>query len=83
MVANPRFPKQHGQLRACHDGSPSVDFYCECGALSHVHESQLADVPREVDEIGLRCHTCRQPMIVSRSYLEAGLADARRLAEPT
>jgi hypothetical protein len=85
FVDNPDWPKQHGRIeQACHDGSPAIQFQCSaCGATSHMHETQLAAAPAQVDEVGMRCSSCRQPMIVSLTALRRAFDAARQAMEPT
>jgi hypothetical protein len=84
IVDNPRFPKKHGRLVPCHDGTPMIDFLCSgCGAANHLHESQIADAPAHVTEIGARCSGCRKPLIVARAVLEEGFRQSALAQEPT
>lgn len=68
-------------VRACHDGSPIVDYTCPaCGAQSHIHETQLAGAPPDAD-VGGRCSTCGEIVVLERAVVDAALAASReRLA---
>ena len=61
----------------CHDKTPIIDSVCpECGAKNHLHESQVAHMPRD-KTIGLRCSQCRQPMLFQSGVLQAAFAELR------
>lgn len=63
---------------ACHDQTPMIETECpECGAVDHLHESQIARV-RPDQQVGLRCSQCRKPMLFGPGVLQAGFAELRR-----
>jgi hypothetical protein len=56
-----------------------LDLRCHCGATSHIHETQLAELPPEVWMLGIRCSGCGDVMTVPASGLREGFTTMRRL----
>lgn len=61
---------------ACHDRSPMLDVQCLCGAVDHIHETQLAGATDNTI-IGMRCSRCRHVNEVPLSFLREGFAGLR------
>ncbi len=83
LVYNPAWPKQHGEMRACHDGTPSIDFACECGSTGHIHQSQVGGAPPHVTEVVVRCTLCGRRIVLDRGFVERGFALAAEAMKPT
>jgi hypothetical protein len=78
FVENPAFAGQTPRplTASCHDRSPFVTIRCTCGADMHLHETQLAPVPTST-AIGVRCQSCREPMVFEPGELEGAFARMR------
>jgi hypothetical protein len=66
-------------VKACHDGTPIVDYACPaCGAESHLHESQLAGAPADAD-VGGVCSGCGELVTLARADVDAALEVSREI----
>ena len=61
----------------CHDRTPMIDVRCSwCGAVNHVHESQLDGAPGDA-ELAMLCSRCRRANFTTVHFLREGFADMR------
>jgi hypothetical protein len=78
ILHNPAFAGRKPRLLKpqCHDQTPFMDFACLCGAMGHVHESQLAGAP-DGAILAIRCHACTAPDELLVDEVRQAFADMR------
>lgn len=78
FIENPAYAgQQPRRLQAvCHDGSPFITIRCECGAVLHLHETQLLAVPADSATV-TACKGCGEPLVFEPGDLERGFAQLR------
>lgn len=76
LSVNPAYRERAPEalVPACHDRSPMIDVRCDCGDISHVHETQV--VPETT--MGVRCPSCHDVMIIPADVLLDGFAEMRQ-----
>lgn len=79
LIPNPEYAGMTPRLTtaACHDRSPFITIGCSaCGETSHVHETQILDVPSDL-EIGMRCSNCRKTIVAEPGFFTKAFQQLR------
>ena len=80
VVPNPSFAGLQPQMwkeSLCHDRSHFIEVRCSCGADSHLHESQIQNLPKRA-ELGVRCSGCREYLYIKLKELRGAFAQMRK-----
>jgi ribosomal protein S27E len=74
LMPNPNYAgKPRLMEAACHDRTPFITVFCQCGNEMHIHESSI----RPLVEIAARCNGCGELLLFPPDYLPGAFQQLR------